>query len=105
MVHRDREADSGARPHRCRVDPDHQRLTRDQWAAGVARVDRRIGLDDVVDQAAGDRSHRATQRGDDAGGDRGMEAVRAADGQNELAHAKLGGIAELGGRKTARVRA
>ena len=46
---------------------------RHQRAAGIARVERRVGLDHVVDQAAALTAQRAAQRRDHAGGDGGLK--------------------------------
>jgi hypothetical protein len=75
-------------------------------AARVAGVERGVGLDHVVDDAAwraGARRQRAAERRDDAGRDRAGEAVRVADRDDELADAQPLGVAELGGHEVARV--
>ena len=79
-----------------RVDPDDLALHVEQRAAGVARVDRGVGLDGVdvglVVGLAG--RHRAVERADDAGGDRGVEAERRADGDHLVADDDVGGAAQ-----------
>ena len=89
------------------VDPDDAPAAVDERAAGVARVERRVGLDHVVDHAPGvavaDRQ-RAAERGDDARGHRAREAVRVADRDDELADAQRRGVAQLGGRRARRAR-
>ena len=85
--HREPEADAGDRG----VDPDHLGRAVDQRPAGVARVQRRVGLDHVVDvthRAAGARRQRAPERGHDAGGDRAGEPVRVADRDDQLPDAQ-----------------
>ncbi len=75
-----------------------------QRAAGVAGVEGSVGLDHAVDQAhrlAGARGQGASEPGDDAGRDGTGEAVRVADGDDELAHAELGRVAERGRRQAA----
>ncbi len=57
----------------------------EQRPAGVAGIERGIGLDDVVDQATGTRAQRTTERADDAGGDRLLKTHRTADGDRDLA--------------------
>ena len=52
-VDRDREADPLRRQDDRRVDADHLAPRVDQRAARVAGVQRRVGLEDVVDQPAG----------------------------------------------------
>src|SRR5690606_37051902 len=62
----------------------------DERAAGVARVDGRVGLDEILEvlgvQAA------AADGGNDAGSHRVREAERVADGDHEIAHLHLVGI-------------
>ena len=72
----------------------------DERAAGVARVQRGVGLDHVVDHAPGVAvadGQRAPERGHDARGHRAGEAVRVADRDHELADAQRRGVAQLGG--------
>ena len=74
----------------------------DQRAAGVARIERGVRLDDVVDQPPGParpRGQGAPQGRDDACRDRAGEAVRVADGHYQLSHAQARGVAELGHRR------
>ena len=89
-VARDREAQALRRQNHRRVDADHLAARRHQRTAGVAGVERRVGLDDVVHQPARPRAQRSAERADDAGGHRVVEAVRVADGDRDLpdAHAR-----------------
>ena len=57
----------------------------DERPPGVAGVERRVRLDDVLDHAACARLQRAAERGDDAGRDRRIEAERVADRDGDLA--------------------
>ncbi|KAG1266985.1 hypothetical protein G6F66_014079 [Rhizopus arrhizus] len=75
------------------IDADQLALQVDQRATGIARVDRRIGLDEVLAAQAADAA--ATHGRDDAGGDRLAEAERIADGHHEVAHPQLVAVAEL----------
>ena len=59
----------------------------DQRPAGVAGIERRIGLDHVADQAPVLRPQPATDGADDAGRHRRLEAERVADGDGDLAAA------------------
>ena len=53
-VHRDREADPLRRGDHGRVDADDPPPAVDERPAAVARVERGVGLDHVVDEVAGD---------------------------------------------------
>src|SRR5258705_325417 len=61
----------------------------DQRSAGVARIERRVGLDDVVEQAPRLATHRPAQGADDPGGDGVLKSVRAADRDRDLPDAQL----------------
>ena len=87
-VRRDREADAVVAAGVAldlRVDADHLALEVEQRAAGVAVVDRRVGLDRVVDREVVRRGHLAVERADDAARDRVLEAERAADRDDAVA--------------------
>ena len=69
------------------VDPDETPAQIGQRATGAPRVERGVGLDDVLDQpvrpaVAG--GQRATERADDAGRHGPGKAKRIADGDDEL---------------------
>ena len=66
----------------------------DQRAAGVAGVERGIGLDDRRDRPAVAGAQRAAEAADDAGGDGRLEAERVADCEHELADAEVGAASE-----------
>ncbi len=88
------------------VDADDAPEAVGQRAAGVARVERRVGLDHVLDQPTGRARagrQRAPERRDDARGDRAGEAHRAADRDHELADAERVRVPELGGSEVARL--
>ena len=93
-VARDREAQALRRQNHRGVDADHFAARRDERTAGVAGVERRVGLDDVVHQPARSRAQRAAERADDAGRHRVMEAVRVADRDRDLPHPHRARIAE-----------
>ena len=65
----------------------------DQRAARVARIDRRVGLDEEVQVADADPGARLG--GDDAAGHGLADAERIADGQHQVAHLDRVGIAEV----------
>ena len=65
-----------------------------QRPAGIAGVERRIGLDHVVDQPPGARAQRAPERRDDAGRHGRFEAERIADRDDQLADFELARPAE-----------
>ena len=69
----------------------------DQRAARVARIQRGVGLDHVVDEADGasrPSGQRAAERRHDAGGHGAGEPVRVADRDDQLADAQPLGLAE-----------
>src|SRR3954447_9600257 len=75
-----------ARTEQCGVDADQLAVKADQSAAGVARIDRRIGLD----EAARIRLPEWTiGRADDAAGDGLAEAERIADSDDIIADFQL----------------
>ncbi len=85
------------------VDPDDAAPAVEQRAAAIARVERGVGLDHVVDEVSGDAPQAAAQGADDPGGHRRVEAERAADGDHELPDAQLGRDAERCVRQPGRV--
>ena len=62
------------------VDADDTAVRIDERSAGVAGVERGVGLDHVFDRATALAAQRPTEGGDDAGGDGRLEAERVADG-------------------------
>ena len=64
--------------------------------ARVAGVERRVGLDHVVDDPAGGHGQGAAELRDDARGDGPGEAVGVPDRDDELADAETLGVPELG---------
>ena len=77
------------------VDADHLAVGVEQRAAGVAGVDRRVGLDRAVDLELGQRLDRAVGRRDDPDRERLLLAEGAADRGDRLADLDLVGVAEL----------
>ena len=75
-----------------------------QRTARVAGIERRVGLQHVVEQASRLRAHRAAERADDARRHRVLESERAADGDGDLADAHAGRIAEADPCEIARLR-
>ena len=67
-----------------RVHADHLAPRRHQRPSGVARVERRIGLNNVVHQPARTRAQRAAERADNAGSDGVLKSVRIADRDRDL---------------------
>ena len=70
------------------VDPDQLAAQVHERAAGVARVDRGVGLDEVL--VAFGREPAAAERADDAGGDGLPDAERIADRDHVVADAAAG---------------
>ena len=73
----------------------------DQRAAGIAGIDRGIGLDEEL--IVGDADLRARQRRDDAVGHGLADAERIADREHHVADLQLVGIAEIDRREASRV--
>src|SRR5690606_41027338 len=85
-IRRHREADADVAAgwrHDRSVDADQAAIHRDQRAARIARIDRRVGLDEVL-VALADQP-RAAERADDAVSDRLAEPERVADRDDEIA--------------------
>src|SRR6516225_2652021 len=79
-----------------RVDADHFARQVKERAAGVAGIDRHVGLDEGYVVLAG---HRARCGADDARGGAVLEAERRADGEHPLSGLQARGIAELHDRQ------
>ena len=75
------------------VDPDHPAVQVDQRTAGVAGVDRGVGLDHRLGGRA------PLQRADHARGDGAVEAQRRADGDHRLTDPQVGADARAGRRQ------
>ena len=84
-VARNREADSLRRQDDGGVHANDLAARIHERTSGVAGIQCRIRLDDVVHEAAGLRAHGATQRTHHAGSDGLLEPVRTADGDGDLA--------------------
>ena len=78
------------------VDADDLAPRGHQRAAGVPRVQRRVGLHHVVDQPAVLGAQRAAERAHHPGGDGALEAERIADGNRDLADPHAIGRAQPG---------
>jgi hypothetical protein len=88
------EADPLGRLDNRRVDSDDVPAAVHERAARVPGVQGRVGLDHVVHQVPGDATERPPDGAHDPGGQRGLEAERAADRHHELADAQPAGVAE-----------
>src|SRR3954454_4963953 len=107
LVDRNREAQAdaaaalpGSRDRR--VDADDLSVEVHQRAAGVALVDRGVGLQAVVDDRRAVfalHTDRAVERADDARGDRAGQALRRADRHHLLADLEVRALAECRGRQ------
>ena len=98
FVHRNGEADAGGAAGGAvdgGVHADEPAGAVQQRAAGIAGVDRGVGLDDVLDRHLGDRLDLPAQGADDAGGQGLVEAERVADGVDVLADLQVVGGADL----------
>src|SRR5690242_19453916 len=76
------------------VDADNRTITGHQWAAGVSRIQRRIGLNDLVNQSTGARSQGASEGTDDPSRDRMVKPIWIADRNHELTGAQRPRITE-----------
>ncbi len=111
-VDRDREADAGCRGGDCglggvelRADPDHLAAGVDQRPAGVAVVDRGVGLDRVrVGGAAAELVDAVLEGADDSDAGGAAERRGVADRDDGVADLHLVGVAEREGAQRARVR-
>ena len=82
------------------VDADHVGVRVGEGATRVARVQRGIGLDDVVDETgvlARARGQRSPEPADDARRHRAREPERTSDRDDQLADLQLGGVAQRRG--------
>ncbi len=70
-----------------------------QRASGVARVERSVGLDHVVDHPSGVGTQRPSQRAHHAGRHRVLEAVGISNRNRQLSHAQLLRIAQRRGHQ------
>src|SRR5437773_9620239 len=85
-VYGDGEAEPLRRQDHGGIYTDNFSARGDERTTGVARVERRIGLDHVVDKPPGVRSQRAAERAHDPGGYRALETVGISDRHHQLAH-------------------
>ena len=93
----DRDGEAETDPGDGRVDADDPAARIGERAAGVAGVECRVGLDDVLDEPARPpvaRRERPTERADDARRHGAREAERVADRDDELTDAQPLGVAE-----------
>src|SRR5260221_7273017 len=81
------------------VDADHFSGQIDQRAAGVAGVNRRVGLQESLELVSGAADARAIFRADGSRGDRSLQSEGTADGQHPIADLHAVGVAELGRRQ------
>jgi hypothetical protein len=100
----DREADALSTADHRGVDADHLAACGYQRAAGIARIERRVGLDDVIDQAAALGAQGATECRHHAGGDARLEAERIPDRHHQMSAPQPLGVAESGRRYARRQR-
>ena len=89
----DADRAAGGRKDR-RIDADHLAVHIEQRAAGIALIDRRVGLEIIVVGAGIDI---AVARRDDAGRHRAAETERIADRDDPVADAHLVAVAEFRG--------
>jgi hypothetical protein len=80
--------------NRGRVHTDHLRTRRDERTTGVARIQCRIGLNDVVHQSARAGAERSADTTHDTGGCGVVKAEWIADGDRHLADSNATRVAE-----------
>ena len=98
-IDRDRETKAGesaAAAENRGIDADHAAVRVEQRSAGIAGIDRRIGLDEILKRPETDT---AAQRADDPAADRLADAEGIADRQHHVANLELVAVAKRGGRK------
>lgn len=76
-----------------------------EWASGIARIERRIRLNDLFHHPSGGGPHAAAQRTHNASGHRELEAKRIPHGDGQLAYLQTLRIAERSGRREHMIRA
>src|SRR3954466_9343751 len=89
--HGEADADEDAllgRVEQARDDADHLAVERDERPARIARIHRRVELDEVGEDLLALRLVFALQARDHAGGGRGADAEREADGDDFIARAQ-----------------
>ena len=97
---RDRKADTLGHTDDRGVDADDLAGGGYQRPAGIARVQRRVGLDHAVDQPARAGAQRAPEGADHARRYRALKAERIADRHHQLTDPQLPRIAEPGKRRS-----
>src|ERR1035438_7403739 len=98
---READPDVSLRPVDGRVDADYGAVRIQQRAAAVAWIDRRIGLNHVLQTAPFLRLQGTPQGTDHPGGQRASKSKRIANGQHLLSHLQAVGIAQLQERQGA----
>src|SRR5882762_1690324 len=91
------EADAGGRAAGSvnrGVDANDFTMRIDERPAGIAAVDSRVGLNGLINESGLASLHGASERADNAGGERGLEAEGIADRQDFLADLKRAGISQ-----------
>src|SRR5206468_2829618 len=98
-IHRQSEADAFGAASACRdhrIDADHLAPDVQQWTTAVPGIDRRIGLNKVLEGArsASDRLRVAAGCADDSGGYSRFETKRRAYGNRPVSHLNRIGISD-----------
>ncbi len=93
-VNADGKADALGREDDGRIDPDHLAARVDKRAAGISRVQRGIGLQDIVNEPAGIGAKRAAESAHDPGGDGALKAVWVANGDGDLSYPGVFGFSQ-----------
>src|SRR5262249_56285330 len=85
----DRETDALCRPNHCCVYTHYFASRINQWSTRVAGIQRGISLNNIVDQAARLRMHRAAERADYASSDTRLKAEWISDRDHKLTHTQI----------------
>ena len=83
-----------------RIHANHASRGIDQWPTRVPRIQRSIGLDNVVNQSPRIRTQRPTQRAHHARRHRRLKSIGRANRNHDLPHAEALRIAQRGRRQT-----
>src|SRR5258708_39466131 len=97
-VNRNGEANPLSRLNNGRVDADHLPPAVNEWTAAVARIQRGIGLNYIVDKVSRDAPQGSAQGADDTGRHRRFESIGTANRHDQFTDTQLGRFTQNGVR-------